>query len=294
MMTQDKISAVESARFYHEQGYLILPDVLTIDEIEQLRAETLSICRRERGEVRGLPDFEPTDSDDAILKRTLCIHFPHKISDVMLHYMKHPAIVDALKAIVGPDVKSMQSMLFIKASGKPGQAWHQDEDFIPTRDRSLVGAWIALDDATIENGCLWIIPGSHRHGILWEMEAHDNPDFDCTAESVGFPYTDADSIPTEVKAGAVVFFNGYTLHRSLPNVTQNGYRRALVNHYMSASSLLPWSPSQGESIATADFRDIVMVAGEDPYAWKGIIDVNTPMIRPSGEGGCKFHDEEEA
>lgn len=48
----------------------------------------------------------------------------------------------------------MQTMLFVKPPGFPGQAWHQDENFIPTRDRSLCGGWIALDDATIENGCL--------------------------------------------------------------------------------------------------------------------------------------------
>ena len=53
-------------------------------------------------------------------------------------------------------------MLFIKSEGKPGQAWHQDEFFIPTRDRSLTAVWIALDDATVENGCLWVLPGSHR------------------------------------------------------------------------------------------------------------------------------------
>jgi ectoine hydroxylase-related dioxygenase (phytanoyl-CoA dioxygenase family) len=57
-------------------------------------------------------------------------------------------------------------MLFIKSEGKPGQAWHQDELFIPTRDRSLAAAWIALDDATVENGCLWVLPGSHARGVL--------------------------------------------------------------------------------------------------------------------------------
>ncbi len=180
-------------------------------------------------------------------------------------------------------------MLFIKAAGKPGQAWHQDEDFIPTRDRSLTGAWIALDDATVENGGLWMIPGSHKAGILWEMEKQNDPDFDCADVSVGFPYTDADTVPAKVKAGSVVFFNGYTLHRSLPNVTQSGFRRALVCHYMSASSLLPWrSPREGEFVSTLDHRDVVMIAGRDPYHRKGYEDIMKPSIRPSLEGGCKW------
>ena len=50
--------------------------------------------------------------------------------------LAHPTIVDVLRQIIGPDIKSMQSMLFTKGEGRPGQAWHQDEYFIPTRDRS--------------------------------------------------------------------------------------------------------------------------------------------------------------
>ena len=91
----------------------------------------------------------------------------------------------------------------------------------------------------------------------------------------------------EVKAGAVVFFNGYLLHRSLPNYAKSGYRRVLVNHYMSAQSLLPWRrPKEGEGMAVTDYRDIVMIAGKDPYAWKGLEDLAKPYLRPSGEGGC--------
>ena len=167
------------------------------------------------------------ESDADVLRRYLCIHFPHKISDVMLKYLATPSMIDVLTEIIGPDVKCMQSMLFIKSTGKPGQAWHQDEDFIPTRDRSLAGGWIAMDDATIENGCLWVIPGSHKPGLLWPLEVQEDARFDCTDEAAGFPYTDDDAIPVEVKAGSIVFFNGYLLHRSFPNRAQSGYRRVL-------------------------------------------------------------------
>lgn len=282
-------------QFYADNGYLIVEDALSPQDIDAIRAETVDICRGERGIIHGLPAFSADETDDEVMARTLCIHFPHKISGLLLDYMKHPSIVQTLTGIVGSDIKCMQSMLFIKSAGKPGQAWHQDEDFIPTRDRSLVGAWIALDDATVENGCLWIIPESHKTGILWEMHPQDNEDFDCTDEAVGFPYTEEDAIAAEVKAGSVVFFNGYTLHRSLPNVASSGYRRALVYHYMSASSLLPWRPpSNGEMISVLDHRDVVMVAGEDPYRWKGYTDVMQPSIRPSREGGCKWFDPEDA
>ena len=116
---------------------------------------------------------------------------------------------------------------------------------------------------------------------------HDDRRFDCTGEAFQFPYSDDDAVPVEVKAGSIVFFNGYLLHRSLPNRAQGGYRRVLVNHYMSAESLLPWrTPSEGEHMAIADYRDIVMIVGQDPYAYKGITDLAKPHVRPSGEGGC--------
>ncbi len=277
----------DDASFFQTNGYLIVQDALSTAEVLELREEATRICRGELGDVRGVTPAEPGDSDDDVLRRYLCIHFPHKLSAVMARYLAHPAIVDVLTKIIAPDVKCMQSMLFIKASGKPGQAWHQDEDFIPTRDRSLTGAWIAMDDATVENGGLWVIPGSHKHGLLWPMHWHDDKRFDCTNESFNFPYTDDDAVPVEVPAGSIVFFNGYLLHRSLPNKAKSGYRRVLVNHYMSASSLLPWRlPAEGEYMATADYRDIVMIAGNDPYAWKGTRDIAKPHVRPSGEGGC--------
>src|SRR5262249_16634430 len=206
------------------------------------------------GNIRGFGPAAPGEPDVEVMRRYLCIHFPHKLSQVMYQTLAHPAIVDILTTVIGPDVKSMQSMLFIKASGKPGQAWHQDEFFIPTRDRSLTGAWIAMDDATVENGCLWVIPGSHRHGIIWPQHKHDDRRCDCVGEAISYPYTDDDAVPVEVKRGSIVFFNGYLLHRSLPNYAPSGFRRSLVNHYMSAQSLLPWQKFEpGQSIATADY-----------------------------------------
>jgi len=280
-------ASAEAARFFHQHGYLVVERALRADEIDALTTEAAAICRGDRGGVRGIVPAAPGEPDVEVMRRYLCIHFPHKISQVMHQSLAHPAIVDILTTVIGPDVKCMQSMLFIKASGKPGQAWHQDEFFIPTRDRSLTGAWIAMDDATVENGCLWVIPGSHRHGIIWPQHKHDDRRFDCVGEAINYPYTDDDAVPVEVKRGSVVFFNGYLLHRSLPNYAPSGFRRSLVNHYMSAQSLLPWQKFEpGQSIATADYRDIVLVAGRDPYAWKGIEDRASAHVRPSGEGGC--------
>lgn len=273
---------------FQENGFVVIENAFNPEEIDALNAETVALCRGERGNVRGVTPAEPSENDVDVMRRYLCIHFPHKISTSMFNALGHASIADTLTTVIGPNVKCMQSMLFIKASGKPGQAWHQDEFYIPTRDRSLTGAWIALDDATVENGCLWVIPGSHKHGILWPQHQHQDRRFDCAGESANFPYKDEDAVPVEVKKGTVVFFNGYLLHRSLPNYAASGFRRALVNHYMSAESLLPWfnKDSMTSWVAASDYRDIVMIAGKDPYAWKGIDDRASAHVRPSGEGGC--------
>jgi hypothetical protein len=286
-MTAITAPSQDLAAQFAKDGYAILPDALPIAEVAGLRAEALAICRGERGHVDGMQPGPPDEPDDAVIRRYACIHFPHKISPLMREALAHPAIVAALTTVIGPDVKAMQSMLFTKGEGKPGQAWHQDEYFIPTRDRSLTAAWIALDDATTRNGCLWVLPGSHGPGVIYPDREHDDPRFDCSIEAYDFPYAERDAVPVEIRAGSVVLFSGYLLHRSLPNTARSGLRRALVNHYMSAQSLLPWTqPPEGVHIAKWDCRDVVLVAGHDPYAWSGTADITRPHIRPGRDGGC--------
>jgi hypothetical protein len=265
-------------RAYQSDGYVAIEGLLRPEEVEELKAEAASIARGDRGEVLGA-HAAPGAADETVLGEVLAIHLPHKVSAVMRQAMRHPAIVAVLRDLIGPDVKSMQTMLFVKRAGKPGQAWHQDEHFIPTRDRSLCGVWIALDDATVENGCLWMHPGSHAPGILYPMQPHGEDRFDTQQEAHGFPYEREGGVAVELKAGGVAFFNGYTLHRSLRNDAPHGFRRALVTHYMNARSLLPWNifPS---ARPRDDFRDIEMISGEDPYSWRGTESVLFPFVRP--------------
>ena len=156
-------------------------------------------------------------------------------------------------------------MMLGKVSGHTGNPWHQDEHPIPTRDRSLVGAWITLDDATINNGCIWVLPNSHRSGIIYDRHPHNKRDeFDSCYEAVGFD--DSKEIPIEMTAGSVLFFNGYLLHRSKKN-RSNTYRRVLVSHYCSTASWLGWKGQR-------NYRGVVIVSGDDPYADEGYITPN--------------------
>jgi ectoine hydroxylase-related dioxygenase (phytanoyl-CoA dioxygenase family) len=280
-----KFLSQDQVTFFVEQGYLVLPDLITPAEIEELKQDTVALARG-RYECEGIKPVPAEYSDQQVLESILCIHQPHFVSPVMKKYVRHEKICGALSQITAAhlahwdgSVKCMQSMLFVKPPGFQGQAWHQDEIYIPTRDRSLIGAWIAMDDATIKNGCLWVLPGSHKTGYLYPQHAHGNDDeFDFAPESYGFD--ESEEVPVEVKSGAVVFFNGHLLHRSRKN-RSDIYRRVLVNHYMNAWSRLPWSLREGESVATADRRNIVPVAGVDPYEWKGIEEApNQVYLRP--------------
>ncbi|MBI5834933.1 MAG: phytanoyl-CoA dioxygenase family protein, partial [Armatimonadetes bacterium] len=253
----------EQVRSFVDDGYLIVEGLVSAAEVDELRADTVRLARGEYP-CDSLQPMPAELTDQQVTERILCIHQPHYVSPVIERYVRHEAVCGVLGQVTAAhlphwdgSVKCMQSMLFVKPPGFQGQAWHQDEIYIPTRDRSLIGAWMALDDATVENGCLWVIPGSHRTGYLHPQRPHNRPDeFDVSAESYGFD--ESAEVPVEVPAGSVVFFNGYLLHRSLRNRSQI-YRRVLVNHYCNAWSLLPWQLREGETVANADRRCIVPV-----------------------------------
>lgn len=261
---------------YEREGYLVAEGIFSMTEVAELQQETVAIFRGQRGNVPGLAPVAAGATNDEVLKKYLAIHFPHKLSAVISRSITHPRLVKVLTAIISPNVKCMQSMLFVKGPGKKGQSWHQDEYYIPTRDKSLTGAWIAIDEATVNNGCLWILPG--RPGAILRRIPNTDPEF-ADEDTLDASMHPGKMIPVEVKSGSVIFFNGYTLHSSRSNRTKDHFRMALVHHYMSAESMLPWD-QDGKLPMSEDLRDIVMVAGKDPYAWKGIVDVNKPFLRP--------------
>jgi len=246
-------------------------------DVELLRQEAIDVCLGKRGFVSRSPGA-PCETVEDVNNNVIAVHFPHKVSRLFRRYLAHESITRIPTQIIGPNVKCMQSMVFMKSSGMPGRAWHQDEVFIPTTDKSLVGGWIALDQATVDNGCLWVIPGSHKHGILWPMRQHRDPRFDDAPETYGFPYNRDAAEPVEVERGSIVFFHGYLLHRSFPNAARSGYRRAYVSHYMSAASPLRWSGGIPENMRD-DYRDILMVAGTDPRPDLGLDDLSVPYYR---------------
>lgn len=272
----------EAIKTYDERGYVHLRAVFSEPEVAAMARELVRICRFEHGPVHGVDVPRPDESDDELLRKTVAVHFPHKLSPLIRDVIRHPALVTVLSTLLGPNVKCVQSMFFVRPSGGPGQAWHQDEHYIPSRDRSVTSTWIAIDRATAENGCLRVIPGSHRRGILWPHGPHDDPRYDPVGEAHHHPYSESDAVTLEAEPGDLLVFNGYLLHRSGRNQASHGYRRSLAFHSVRAETLMPWMGAERRGpIGGADCRDFEMVCGEDPYAFRGREDVSPPWMRPA-------------
>ena len=276
---------------YRRDGFLVVPDLLQTAEMDALRDEVTQLCRGGFGEIEGLVPTEPGMTDAEVRARYIGCHVVHKALPGARELLADRRIAELVSRLIGPNVKCVHSVLFIKGPGQPGNAWHQDELFIPTRDRSLSTVWIAIDDARTDNGCLRFIPGSHERGVLWPMRCHNNPDLDRAEEAFGFEPGEEAAVHVELSSGSAVVFDGYVLHGSYPNKTVAGFRHSIQFVYMRAESLLPWD-QVSRSPTADDYRDIIMVAGEDPYAYKGIADIGRPYMRRPGPTAADLRDAE--
>ena len=276
---------VDQYRSFRRDGFLIARGVLSAEDIAELQQHTDDMMQGRLPEQRDLDEldedetrrlasenskrrgeahtrrqlFKPASHLSPIekAKQFLRIHMLHRKLELHERYLLHPRVLDILEVLVGPDVSALQSMLFLKPPGSQGQGWHQDSFYIPTSPDSLIGAWLAIDDADEYNGGLWLAKGSGHepiyppcpsmsHGfgdrLISDVKHIENPsDPDDEANFLSPVAQRYDHILGTVKAGDVVFFNGHILHRSKGNVTEDRYRRAFVGHYCNARSFTAWA-----------------------------------------------------
>ncbi len=280
MIQTQRVSDADVA-FYAANGYLIVEDLIDAQAIEAILAEGTAVCRGERGVVEGLVTPAAHETEETVLARYVTCTHVHKVSPMLTAFMSDDRLADVVVRLVGENVKSFASQFFIKHAGMPGNAWHQDENFVPTRDRSLCTAWIALDEATEENGCLRMIPGSHASGVLYPMRPHNNPNLDRAEECYDFPGLET-AVPIPLRPGSAVFFSGYILHSSTTNRRPSGFRRALLYQYARAETPIAYSPRNVPVSNYYDMRDFVLVRGIDPYRWKAKTDEMRAFLRAPG------------
>jgi phytanoyl-CoA hydroxylase len=240
--------SIDQRRFFGQNGYLVVDGLLSPEELAELdrhssdlaenkvdlsHAQIPSWLEEKSQQVKGT---SPQDIEDKYFR---FIQF-HEHLEIHERYMLHPRVLDVLEVLIGPDVMGMQSMLFLKPPGQPGQAYHQDSHYIKTAPDTLCGAWMAIDDADEDNGCMGFIPGSNHEPIYEEVAQPENTnDFkEGLSETQGVDSNREVLAP--VKAGGVVFFHGHLLHRSRRNSTKDRFRRVYVCHYANARSYTEW------------------------------------------------------
>jgi len=176
----------------------------------------------------------------------------------------HPDILDAVEQVMGPDLILWGSQVFSKPAGD-GMAipWHQDGQYWPVRPLRTVTVWIAIDPATVENGCMRVIPGTHKDGLL----EHASSDDQGLALNQGLTGVDESAArDVELEPGQFSLHDVMLIHGS--NANTSGKRRCgWAIRYMPATSLFDRSipPTRIARNQVIDFsqRPIWLVRGQD-------------------------------
>lgn len=272
---------VDQYRSFRRDGFLIVRGLVAEAEVAELRQHTLDLMEgklpEQRGRVMAERDLSKDHGvtvqgieappehlmPDEKAQYFLRIHMLHRKLELHERYLLHPRVLDILEVLIGPDLLALQSMLFLKTPGKPGQGWHQDSYYIPTHPDTLCGAWIAIDDCDEINGAMWFAKGSGHEpvyppcpevtygfgdelvsDIRYVTGASDSDDSKNALTPVADRY---DHVLATMKAGDVAFFNGHVLHRSKANWSKDRMRRSFVGHYCNARSFTQWgAESEGD------------------------------------------------
>ena len=241
--------SIEQRRFFGQNGYLRVADLINEEELAELDRHSMDLaCNMiDLSHVDAQHQTNSTTPQEMEDKYFRFIQF-HKHLEIHERFLLHARVLDVLEVLIGPDVMAMQSMLFLKPPGQPGQAYHQDSHYIKTAPDTLCGAWIAIDDADEENGCMGFIPGSNHEPIYKDIEQPENTeDFKEGLTEVQGVDNDREILGS-AKAGEVVFFHGHLLHRSRRNESKDRFRRAYVCHYANARAYTVWGGGNAEQI----------------------------------------------
>jgi phytanoyl-CoA hydroxylase len=201
--------AVELARYHDEVGSLPGPGFLAAEA--------------NVGPEAGGPE-------DRVAK----IFLLHPWDPVFGPVARTPAIADTAAQLLGPDVDCFLSQFIFKSPGAIGQPWHQDSFYFPFEPDRQVGVWIAVTEAAIDNGPLWVLPGSHTEPVH-EHVADKRPDANLGYTEI-VDHDMGGEVPVLMMPGDVLFFDSHLMHRSSDNESDRA-RAAMVYHYARADTV---------------------------------------------------------
>lgn len=184
-----------------------------------------------------------------------------------LEIAKNEDILDMVTQLIGPDIALWNSSFFAKpASGGHATPWHQDGEYWPIRPLATCTVWIALDPATPENGCLEVIPGSHKDQQLLQHNTNESEDITLNQELAASQYNSQDAKPIILETGQISLHDVYIVHGSAAN-NSNQSRRGMTLRYMPTSSVydreLAKSMSQSRNFVDQSERTLYLLRGTD-------------------------------
>jgi ectoine hydroxylase-related dioxygenase (phytanoyl-CoA dioxygenase family) len=220
----------EHKRLYQAQGYVVVPEVFSADEVERYREHFMTL--RRHGSYPGdLAGVDP-QSNDPLKRYPRMIHM-HRWDELSLQWVLDQRLNACLSGLLGREPYAVQTMLYFKPPGSRGQALHQDNFYLRAQPGTCMAAWLALDRCDEANGCMQVVSGSHTWPLLCTEKADTSVSF--TDVTVPLP-PDAEVRPVVMNAGDVLFFNGALVHGSFPNTTTDRFRRALIGHYIEGAA----------------------------------------------------------
>jgi ectoine hydroxylase-related dioxygenase (phytanoyl-CoA dioxygenase family) len=222
LISDDKIAQ------FRRDGFCVVDNLFTSEEVDAI--EAFFEDYKENGEAvydNGMR-FEEQDKT----KQQIRAMHPHRYSKRALEWALNQRVTGVLTVLLEKDPLLAQTMYYFKPPGSKGQGMHQDNFYLLTAPATCIAAWTAIDAATIDNGCLYMVPGSHEHDIHCPS-GEDSGGWMSYGDSHIKPFPrDAKPVPVEVPRGSTAFFGGQMIHGSGPNRTKDRSRRTFIGHYV--------------------------------------------------------------
>ena len=222
------LSAAQKA-FYAENGYLLVEDVVTGAQLKKLQDITYGLIDESRKVSESNERFDLDKGHSAAAPRLTRIKLPHKQDPYFWEILTQSKVTKVLTDLLGDNTTLITAKLNTKAPGG-GQAveWHQDWAFYPHTNDDLLAFGLMLEDVTLDNGPLMVVPGTHRGPLL----SHQSNGVFCGAIDPDDPLFEKDKAVTLTgKAGSMTVHHVRTLHGSAPNMSD---RNRLILFYEMA------------------------------------------------------------
>lgn len=220
----------EQLKAYRDNGFIAVENVLTADEVNELRAVTDEFVERSRAASTHTDVFDLEPGHSAENPRLRRLKQPHLRHDAYDRTLRNDRILDIVSQLIGPRIRFQNTKLNLKSPefGSPVE-WHQDWAFYPHTNDDVLAVGVAIDDMTLENGCLMMVPGSHHGPVL---DHHQDGYFVGAVAPEGL----ADrAVPVVLRAGGITLHHARLLHGSAPNTSERP-RRFLLFEYVSADA----------------------------------------------------------